>query len=132
MTARNIRQLPVGARWLLGFVVTAKDQVAGLTSDVHASGPTVDGSLLIAPDGTITGAITTPLSALDVAVLRGAPVQPGDVLQNDRTGETLVVRSAWLDSEDREWRWTDSATGPMPVYPTDGWTRIGEVTFNSP
>ena len=85
------------------------------------------GSAVIAPSGVMTGQLAAAPAQVPVTLVTGfAPVAVGDVMQNDRTGETLVARWSQI-GPDGTVTWA-SAAGHLVIYPAQGWTRVGHVT----
>jgi hypothetical protein len=83
---------------------------------------------VISPAGVMSGQLAAAPGQVPVTVVTGfAPVAVGDVLQNDRTGETLVARWSQI-GPDGSVTWA-SAAGHQVIYTAQGWTAIGHVAL---
>jgi hypothetical protein len=115
-----------GDVFLAGIRCTAADPVAGLTVALY--GPhrdkMADGQ--ITPAGVITGQLVTTPDQIPVQLVTGfAPVSAGDVLENQKDGETAVCRWSQI-YPDGTVVWSSSAAHRV-VYPAAGWSVIGHV-----
>ena len=119
-----LTDLRQGDLFLLGVKVIDRS-IAGLQCTLFTTDRVALGSLLIAPDGTMTGNLSGPANTTPVTTLDRA-FQPGDVVTNNANGETLVVRSVWITEEG--WRWSSSLKRNS-IYSSKDWTVIGSVTL---
>ena len=120
-----LTDLRPGDAFLVALRITDRDQT-GLQCTMHTTGRQARGDLHLNPDLTITGAWRDQANTIEVTTLDRA-FQVGDVVVRDTTGETLVVRSAWITGEG--WRWSSSPQRSS-IYGTDGWTVVGTVTLS--
>jgi hypothetical protein len=60
-------------------------------------------------------------------VTQFAAVSVGDVLSNDASGETVVVRWVTVQS-DGSYLWSPAPSGGV-VYKTAGWTIVGHISL---
>jgi hypothetical protein len=125
MAIRRLADLPVGSTALLPFRLTAKG-AGGATLEVlekvgDSWQPTGAFSIEVP-----SGAWTTDPRDQPVRVLAFA-IAVGDVLDNDQTGERLVVQAVGLGPEQD--RWSPSPAG-RPLLTGEGWTKVG--TFTGP
>lgn len=121
----TLADLAPGAQFLFVASVGAVDD-AGVHLDLFGPAATAAGTALIAPDGTMTGALAVPPDQVLVTVITGmAPVAVGDVMESQATGETVVCRWSQV-SADGTVTWASAAT-PQVVYPASGWAVIGHA-----
>jgi hypothetical protein len=117
--------LQPGQAFMFVAQVTAAD-AAGMHVSLFGPASAAGGTALIAPDGTMTGQLTSPATAIPVTVVtQFAQVSAGDVLSNDATGETMVARKVEV-TPDGSYQWSPAPAGGV-VYKTDGWTVIAHV-----
>lgn len=124
----TLADLRPGDEFLFACQVTALDQVTGLSLSLFGPASALAGSAVISPAGVMSGQLAAAPGQVPVTVVTGfAPVSVGDVMQNDRTGETLVARWSQI-GPDGSVTWA-SAAGHQVVYTGQGWTVIGHVTL---
>lgn len=122
----TLADLVTGQEFLFIGQVTALDPVAGLTLSLFGPASALAGSAVIAPTGAMSGQLAAAPGQVPVTVVTGfAPVSVGDVLANNRTGETMVCRWSAI-GPDGAVTWS-SAPVPQVTYPSAGWTVIGHV-----
>lgn len=120
-----LADLRAGDQFLFAAGVTVIDG-AGYHLSLFGPAATAAGTAVIAPDGTMTGALAVPADQVPVTVVTGmVPVAVGDVLESQSSGETAVCRWSQVDA-DGTVTWA-SAAGHRVVYPAQGWTVIGHV-----
>ena len=124
----SLADLTPGQQFLFtGQVVTA-DPVAGFTLILYGPGAVQAATAAITPAGAMTGQLSGAPSATPVTVVTGfAPVTPGDVLQNQETGEALVARWAQV-TPDGASQWSPTVTHQV-IYKATGWAVIGHVSL---
>jgi hypothetical protein len=124
----TLADLRPGDEFLFIGQVTALDPVAGMTLSLFGPASAMAGSAVIAPTGAMSGQLAAAPGLVPVTVVTGfAPVAAGDVMQNDRTGETLVARWSQI-GPDGTVSWASAASHQV-VYAAQGWTVIGHVTL---
>jgi hypothetical protein len=124
----TLADLAAGDEFLFIGQVTALDPVAGLSLSLFGPASAMAGSAVIAPSGVMSGQLAAAPNEVPVTLVTGfAPVAVGDVLQNDRTGETLVARWSQI-GPDGSVTWA-SAAGHEVVYSGQGWTAVGHVAL---
>ena len=117
-----------GDVFLIGVRCSAASVANGLTVGLFGPSKTKMADGVIAPDGTITGTLTTTPDLIPVQLITGyTPIDIGDVLQNDLSGETLVCRWTSIQT-DGTVVWSASADHRV-IYNAGGWTVVGTVTF---
>lgn len=105
--------------------LTAAD-AAGMHVSLFGPASAAGGTALIAPDGSMSGQLTSPAASIPVTVVtQFAAVSAGDVLASDATGETMVARKVTVTA-DGSYQWSASPAGGV-TYKTDGWTIIGHI-----
>lgn len=121
----TLATLTAGQAFMFVGQVTAID-TAGTHLSLFGPASAAGGTALIAPDGTMTGNLTSPANQIPVQVVtQFAVVSAGDVLSSDATGETLVARKVAV-TPDGSYQWSASPAGGV-TYKTDGWTIIGHI-----
>ena len=124
----TLADLVTGDEFLFIGQVTALDPVAGLTLSLFGPASALAGSAVIAPTGVMSGQLAAAPGQVPVTVVTGfAPVAVGDVMQNDRTGETMVARWSQIDPNGAV-TWASAASHQV-VYSGQGWTTIGHVAL---
>ena len=121
----TLADLKAGQAFMFVAQVTGIDQ---LGTHVSLFGPAsaAGGSAIIGPDGSMSGQLTSPASAIPVTVVtQFAQVTAGDVLSSDATGETMVARRVQV-TPDGSYQWSASPAGGV-TYKTGGWSIIGHV-----
>lgn len=114
-----------GTQFLFACQVTTVD-AQGTALDLYGPGRTLAAVAVIAPTGVMSGQLSAPPDQVPVTVVTGfAPVSVGDVLENQRTGETAVCRWSQI-SPDGTVQWA-SAAAHQVIYPAQGWTVIGHA-----
>jgi len=87
----TLADLTAGQAFMFVAQVTAKDAAGG--------------TALMDPAGVLTGQLTSPAAQIPVTVVtQFAQVSAGDVLSNDATGETVVVRKVTVTA-DGSYQW---------------------------
>jgi hypothetical protein len=120
-----IDDVPVGGSFGLAATVTARDG-SGTHLDLRTVGVTVQGAIVISAGLSVTGTMNFALSAVGIT-LASQPFTVGQIVADDDTGQTLVVRDAW--SEPAGFFWS-SATNRSVIYPTSGFTVVGQATLS--
>jgi hypothetical protein len=121
----TLADLPVGAAFLLAARITSKDQ-SGLGLALYVADRIQQGTLQVAPDLTVTGALANPASQVQVTSI-GRPFQVGDIVIIDNTQETMVVRAAWVSPDGFMW---SNSPDRRAVYTTTGATKVGTATLD--
>jgi hypothetical protein len=117
--------LPVGSTFKLKGKITA-DTGTTMTVDLLQADGTTHGHIDITiADGTLTGALTVDLADTAVEPVAIA-LDIEDVVMEQSTGRTRVVRAVGLGPDGD--RWSDTTAG-TDTYPSEGWTRIGTATI---
>jgi hypothetical protein len=124
----DLEQLPVGSIVLFGARLEERDPTAGLRFRLFTRDRVARAQLQVHPDLSITGAFLFPPAQVPVDPTT-TPFAAGDVVANDGTGETLVVREVWSTVEQYGFLWSNT-TRRRPVYTPDGWTKVGTVTLS--
>jgi hypothetical protein len=119
--------LDVGAVLLFGGRLEARDPTDGLRVGVFTRDRVKRFVLTIAPDLTISGQSLFPLSQIPAQPIT-LPFKVGDVVQNDRTREILVVTQVWATVENYGFAWSNTPDR-RTVYTPEGWTKIGTATM---
>jgi hypothetical protein len=123
----DLGQLPVGSIVLFGARLEERDPTTGLRFRLFTRDRIARAQLQIAPDLSITGSFLFPPSQVPVDPTT-VPFAVGDVVINDQTSETLVVREVWSTVEQYGFLWSNTLKR-RPVYTPDGWTKAGTMTF---
>jgi hypothetical protein len=124
----TLADLQAGDEFLFACQVTALDGTTGISLALYGPGRVMAAAAVIAPTGVMTGQLAAAPGDVPVTVVTGfAPVSVGDVLSNDRTGETMVCRWSAIGA-DGAVTWS-SAPVPQVTYPSAGWTVIGHVSL---
>ena len=122
----TLADLKAGDEFLFVGQVTAADQVTGLSLTLYGPSGVQAAAAVIAPTGVMTGQLAAAPNLVPVTIVTGfAPVAVGDVMQNDRTGETMVARWSQI-GPDGSVTWA-SAPGHQVIYTAQGWTAVGHV-----
>jgi len=122
----TLADLAVGDEFLFIGQVTALDPVTGLSLSLFGPASAQAGTAVIAPTGAMSGQLAAAPDQVPVTVVTGfAPVSVGDVMQNDRTGETLVARWSQIGA-DGTVSWASAASHQV-IYTAQGWTTVGHV-----
>src|SRR6266699_1679066 len=96
----TLADLQVGQQFLFVSQVTALDQAAGMGLALYGPGRIQSGSAVISPAGVMSGQLAAAADQVPVTVVTGfAPVSVGDVMENSRTGETLVCRWSQIEPD---------------------------------
>jgi hypothetical protein len=123
----TLADLGAGQAFMFLSVVTGIDG-AGTHLSLFGPASAAGGNALIAPDGSMTGQLTSPPAQIPVTLAaQFTAVSVGDVLANDASGETAVARAVWIQP-DGSYRWSSSPSGGV-VYTTSGWAVIGHVNL---
>jgi hypothetical protein len=124
----TLADLGTGDEFLFACQVTGLDVVTGLSLALYGPGRVMAAAAVIAPTGVMTGQLSAAPADVPVTVVTGfAPISVGDVLSNDRTGETMVCRWSAI-GPDGAVTWA-AALVPQVTYPSAGWTVIGHVSL---
>ena len=124
----TLADLRAGDEFLFVGQVTGLDPVAGLTLSLFGPASAQAGSAVISPAGVMSGQLAAAPALVPVTIVTGfAPVSVGDVMQNNRTGETLVARWSQI-GPDGSVTWASAASHQV-VYTGQGWTVVGHVTL---
>ncbi|HSZ38459.1 MAG TPA: hypothetical protein VK817_00730 [Trebonia sp.] len=124
----TLADLAVGNEFLFIGQVTALDPVAGLSLSLFGPASAQAGSAVISPAGAMSGQLAAAPNQVPVTIVTGfAPVSVGDVLQNNRSGETLVCRWSQI-GPDGSVTWASAASHQV-IYTGQGWTTVGHVTL---
>ena len=116
-----------GDVFLIGVRCTAANAQTGLTVGLYGPHRAKMADGQIAPDGTITGTLTTTPDQIPVQIVTGfAPIDIGDVLENGVTGETLVCRWSQINI-DGSVVWAASTAANGSIYPAKGWNVIDHI-----
>ena len=124
----NLEALPVGSIILFGVRLEERDPTAGLRFRVYTRDRVARAVLQVAPDLSVTGSFLFPPAEVPVDPTT-VPFRAGDVVSNDQTGETLVVREVWSTVEQYGFLWSNTLKR-RPAYTPDGWTKAGTVTLS--
>lgn len=120
-----LADLKAGDQFLFVAKVSAVD-AAGYHLDLFGPAAVIAGSAVIGPDGVMAGQLALPAAQVPVTVVTGlVPVAVGDVLENARTGETMVCRWSAV-APDGTVTWSPSVSHQV-TYPASGWTVIGHI-----
>ena len=123
----TLADLPPGDQFLFVGLITAIDS-SGFHMTLYGPESAAAATALIDTNGVMTGQLEAPANQAAVTVVTGfAPLSVGDVVVSDRTGETVVVRSAWI-THDGVSMWSSTADAKV-AYPATGWTVIGHVSL---
>jgi len=121
----TLADLTAGQAFMFVAQVTAID-TAGTHLSLFGPASAAGGTALIAPGGAMSGQLTAAPASIPVTVVtQFETVSAGDVLSNDVTGETMVVRAVTVQA-DGSYQWSPAPAGGV-VYKTDGWTVIAHV-----
>ena len=113
----RLADLPTGSTLLLPCRLTAKS-AAGVTLDMIAADRTATGTVQIAePGGAVTGTYTAdpreqPVHAVAITMA------VGDQMQNQKTGEVVIVQAVGLPPNGSRW---SNAPGGTPSFTGEGW-----------
>lgn len=115
-----------GDVFLVGIRCTGAAVDTGLAVNLYGPGRNQMATGQIAPDGTITGSLATTPDQIPVQLVTGfAPIDVGDVMENENTGETLVCR--WSEIRPNgSVLWSASASRKV-IYRASGWTVVGHL-----
>ena len=117
------------ARQLFLYVgrVTAVDAVNGMDLDLYGPSRTKTATAHIAIDGTMTGQLAAAPNETPVMVVTAnfAPISVGDILENVKTGETLVCRVSRISPKGVV-MWSSSVNGTV-AYTADNWNVVGHI-----
>ena len=110
--------------------VTAVNAHTGMNLDLYGPSRTKTASAHINVDGSMTGQLTDTPNNTPVTTVKAdfSPVAVGDVLENGKTGETVVCRWSGIQSNGAV-VWSASVDQKV-IYKTDDWTVIGHVDLN--
>lgn len=123
----TLADLKAGQAFMFVAQVTAID-AAGTHVSLFGPASAAGGAAVIAPDGTMSGSLTSPPASIPVQVVtQFAAVTAGDVLANDATGETMVARAVSVQP-DGSCLWSPAPSSGV-MYRTDGWTIAGHVSL---
>jgi hypothetical protein len=123
----TLADLTPGQAFMFVAEVTAIDG-AGTHLSLFGPASAAGGSALMAPGGALSGQLTTAPAQIPVTVVtQFAAVSVGDVLSNNASGETVVVRAVAVTA-DGSYQWSSSPSGGV-VYKTAGWTVVGHVSL---
>jgi hypothetical protein len=123
----TLAEITTGQEFLFACQVTATD-TAGMHLALYGPRLVQAATALIAPDGSMTGQMTAPADQVPVTVVTGfTPVTPGDVLQNDVNGTTMVCRWSVVQ-QDGTVQWAPSADAAV-TYPAAGWSVIAHISL---
>lgn len=101
--------------------IAVRMQAGGQMQILDGTGAVV-GTVTLAEDGAVTGNTDpTALAVTPVAI----GVEIGDVLMQQTTGDTRVVR--WVAGDGITWASTQSS---KPCLTTDGWVKVGTATLS--
>lgn len=110
--------------------VQALDATAGITLGLFGSQHQQIATITIAPDGTVAGTMQIAPADVPVTIIQGFNlVAAGDILANDKTGETMVCRWA-VTQNDGSVIW-GASTDKQVSYSADGWTTVGHIDPNT-
>lgn len=124
----TLADLKTGDEFLFACQVTSVDPTAGTGLSLYGPGRAQAATAVIAPSGAMTGQLAAPANQVPVTVVTGfTPVSVGDVLANDRTGETMVCRWSAI-GPDGSVTWSASLSAQV-IYPAAGFTVIGHVSL---
>jgi hypothetical protein len=106
----------------------AVDAQTGMDMDLYGPGRNKVAGSHINLDGSMTAQLVAAPDQIPVSVITGAlPFSVGDVLENEKTGETVVCR--WSEIKpDGTAAWSSSVNRKV-VYSPIGWTVVGNVTI---
>jgi hypothetical protein len=122
-----LADLTAGQAFMFVAQVTLKD-AAGTHLSLFGPASAAGGTALMDANGVLTGQLTSPAAQIPVTVVtQFAQVSVGDVLSNDVTGETAVVRAVTV-TPDGSYQWSSSPSRGV-VYRTAGWTIIAHVNL---
>jgi hypothetical protein len=120
-----ITDLPVGSTFKLKARIVSDD---GTTMNVEflQNDGTVHGDADITKaTGAMTGQLTVALEDTAVEAVAIA-VAINDVLQNQTTGEVVVVQATGLGPNQDLF---STSTAGQPTYQAEGWTKVGTATI---
>jgi hypothetical protein len=124
----DLDQLPVGSIILFGARLEQRDPTTGLRFRIFSRDRIARATLQVAPDLSVTGQFLFPPGQVPVDPTT-VPFAVGDVVTNDQTAETLVVREVWSTVEQYGFLWSNTLKR-RPAYTPDGWTKVGTVTLS--
>jgi hypothetical protein len=121
----TLADLGTGDQFLFVCQVTNAD-ATGTSLALYGPDRTRAASATINSDGTMTGQLANTPDKIPINLVSGlSPVSVGDVLENSKSGETMVCR--WTQIQpDGAVLWSDIANGRL-VYRADDWAVIGHV-----
>ena len=107
--------------------VTAVDAVTGMDLDLYGPSRTITASAHINIDGSMTGQLAAAPNETPVTTVTAkfAPVSVGDIMQNTRTGETMVCRVSRINAQGVV-LWSASPNGAV-MYRADDWVVLDHV-----
>ena len=117
-----------GDAFILLARVSALDQINGMTLVFFGPDRQPQGQLAVSPAGVVSGQFANAANQTPVRVVNNfRTIGVGNVMQNRRTGETVVVRQVHIEL-DGSYQWASSLTSPV-WYTTDDWQLVGNVNI---
>ena len=116
-----------GESFVFVFRVTGVDPVNGISLDLYGPRNQKAATAVIAPDGSMAGNLADDPRQIQVTRVTGfTPVSVGDILENERTGETMIVR--WTEiNPGGQVLWSSSVATNAPRYNAKGWSVVGHI-----
>ena len=123
----TLADLQTGDQFLFACEVTSI--VSGTVNlALYGPGSVQAATASIAPNGVMSGNLAAPPNQIPVFIVTGfAPFSVNDVVQNNTSGETMVVRWSGIDPDGIA-IWSASADHRV-TYAGSGWTQIGTASL---
>lgn len=122
----TLAEVQPGDQFLFVCQVTALDPSTGISLSLYGPSSVKAADATIGIDGSMSGSLANTPDQLPVTIVTGfVPIAVGDVLQNLKTGETVVCRWSQLQP-DGSMLWSTAPTGKV-VYTASGWSIIAHI-----
>lgn len=122
----TLAELQPGNQFLFACQVNTVDPTAGISLSLYGPGRVKAADATIAVDGSMSGTLAATPDQVPVNIVTGfVPVSVGDVLENDKSGDTAVCRWSQINP-DGSVIWASSPAKRV-VYSSNGWSVVGHV-----
>jgi len=129
-TSTRLSDLGPGDVFLFICRIKSVDATTGIGLALFGPSRVKAADAVIHTDGSMTGQLTATPDRIPVNIVTGlTPINIGDVLVNDKTGETLVCRWSAVNP-DGSVVWSASPAKTSSIYQASGWTIVGQVQLN--